>query len=870
MRNGTLRSVRFILARFARRFARELLIILAFCAFTAVVTWPYVTSLRDAAIDAGDPYFVSWILWWDYHATFNDPINLFHANIFYPLRYTLAFSEHCYGVALPFFPLFALGLPPLTVHAIAVFFGFALCGYAAFRLARTLNGLSGTAWIAGIVFAFVPYRFQLMQQLPYLFSPWLPLLFEALVLFARARTKKRAAWLGFAFFMTGLTAVTWVTLSLVPLALSVALLLTRYRLWRDHEFWWRGAGAVGLAALALLPFMLPYLIVSKLYGFTRRIEEVHLNSAWPFHWLAAHPSNKLWGAVPISLPSSTHRLFPGSLPIVLSLAAVLSPAKPRRQDPEDISSPNRWLTTLDGLAVILLVMFVLTTAFDLSGKVSGFVNYTWRDRLLALLLLTVIARVCIAYPRWLRFSESRNLIETLRSPRRSTSFWLGMLLTLVGFSYSLGWNFFFYRLLFESMPFFKSMREPRRGAMFAYIGLALLAALGTQRLAQLIGQLSLRVRPAVVYTGVCFLLLFELNAAPLRFIKGDALPDAVTLRLKETSMRGGVVILPAGPGFDSRQTLRAADHAKPLIGGMSGFRSYLDSQIEQLSGAGPITSQFLESLERIPASYLVVQTHLLASEQRPVYDTFLARSVASGRLRFINRFDGRDDLYAITKTEPEAQTEAVLPFSFPASDWATMVADDPINLLGLYQKWSQKLFRVHVASFGGLPRFADFVNDAREIGRDVFPGPDEEDKRLEVNFQKFVDAWVDRPVFKATYDRLTAQQYVSRLYANAGLDPSTEELADLVAQLSAGRENRAGVLLRIAEDPRFVDREDNRSFVVLHYFGYLRRNPGDPPDQNLDGMLFWLDDLARQNNRAKIPIAFRASGERLALERNGH
>ena len=175
-------------------FAREALVFLAFCFFTALVTSPcHSTCLRDAVADPGDPYLVSWILWWDYHQTFTDPLNLFHSNLFYPLRYTLAFSEHCYGIALPFFPLFALRfVRPLTVHSVAIFMGFATCGYGAFRLARTLTGSTGTGWIAGVIFAFVPFRFGLMSHLPYLFSGWIPLLFEALVLFTRQRSRGRA------------------------------------------------------------------------------------------------------------------------------------------------------------------------------------------------------------------------------------------------------------------------------------------------------------------------------------------------------------------------------------------------------------------------------------------------------------------------------------------------------------------------------------------------------------------------------------------------------------------------------------------------------------------------------------------------------
>jgi hypothetical protein len=167
---------------------RECLIMLAFFAFTTVMTWPWVTRLRDAVWDNGDSYAFAWSLWWNYHQTFSDPLNLFHANIFFPYRYTLAFTEHNFGASLIFFPLFALGLRPLTVLSVATFSGFAFCGYAAFRLARTLTGSYGIAWTAGVVFAFVPFRFMLLPHLPYLFAAWIPLLLEAAVLFVYVRS----------------------------------------------------------------------------------------------------------------------------------------------------------------------------------------------------------------------------------------------------------------------------------------------------------------------------------------------------------------------------------------------------------------------------------------------------------------------------------------------------------------------------------------------------------------------------------------------------------------------------------------------------------------------------------------------------------
>ncbi|MGZ5427057.1 MAG: hypothetical protein ACXWE1_07585, partial [Thermoanaerobaculia bacterium] len=201
-----------------RAFRREVLVCLAFLGLTVVMTWPWVLHLRDHCSDPGDPYLNSWIMWWDFHQTFHDPLHLFHGNIFFPLKYSLAFSEHNYGIALLFFPLYALGIRPLTVQGLATLLGFASSGYGAFRLGRTLTGSTGAAWVAGIAYAFVPYRFGQLPHVNYLFSGWIPLLLEALVLFLRERSRKRAAWLGVSFFMNGLSVIHWFVLTLIPLA----------------------------------------------------------------------------------------------------------------------------------------------------------------------------------------------------------------------------------------------------------------------------------------------------------------------------------------------------------------------------------------------------------------------------------------------------------------------------------------------------------------------------------------------------------------------------------------------------------------------------------------------------------------------------
>src|ERR1039458_9712729 len=97
--------------------------------------------------------------------------------------------------------------------------------FRSFRLARTRTGSTSAAWVAGIAFAFVPYRFHHIPHLPYVSAGWMPLLAEAVVLFARRRTWPRAAWLGLAFFMSGVSSIHWFLLGSVPTALMAFILV---------------------------------------------------------------------------------------------------------------------------------------------------------------------------------------------------------------------------------------------------------------------------------------------------------------------------------------------------------------------------------------------------------------------------------------------------------------------------------------------------------------------------------------------------------------------------------------------------------------------------------------------------------------------
>jgi len=653
-----------------RPIVRDLLIFLAFLTLTIIMTWPWVTHLRDAASDPGDTYFASWVLWWDYHQTFHDPLNLFHANVFYPYRYTLALSEHDYGIAMVFFPLFALGLRPLTIHGLATLLGFAFCGYGTFRLARTLTGSNGAAWVAGITFAFIPYRFGQLPHLIYLFAGWIPILLEALVLFLRERSRRRALWLGLAFFMNGVTCIHWLVLTPIPLVLSAIVLIFRYHAWRDFSLWRRGFAAVAVAGLGLIPFLLPYRRAGELYGFVRSAQDALVYSANPIDWLVGDGLNKMWHGLNASISKGEKALFPGLLPLLLALAALFL-VKPKHHGEGRLSAQRKILILLDTAAIVCGILIVTISGFGFFKlRIFGFYLlkiYSIIPVVIALILV-MLTRILIAYPEIAKSASRQSLIASLRSERRSDGFWLGLIWIVIGFCGSLGMNSLFHRILFEYVPLFRAIRVPARWAMICYLGLALLAGIGAAQLTDLVKRHWPRIPSGTVYFIIAFSLLFEQRAFPLNLIHGAVDPDAVTIRLKQTPMTGGIVELPAGYGtkWNFRYVLRAADHGRPLITAFSGFLPPLEEEIDSLTQAEVIPDRFIDLLEKIPCSYLVVHNDMLGPVNRRAIETVLSRAIARDRIRFIRSFEGAD-LYAVSKTEPNARSEAPTPFPVSAT-----------------------------------------------------------------------------------------------------------------------------------------------------------------------------------------------------------
>lgn len=67
------------------------------------------------------------------------------------------------------------------------------------------------------------------------------------------------------------------------------------------------------------------------------------------------------------------------------------------------------------------------------------------------------------------------------------------------------------------------------------------------------------------------------------------------------------------------------------------------------------------------------------------------------------------------------------------------------------------------------------------------------------------------------------------------------------ATTTADVASRSRALRDVAENATLNTQEFNKAFVLMQYFGYLRRNRYDSPDTDYSGYNFWLNKLNQFN-----------------------
>jgi hypothetical protein len=190
-----------------------------------------------------------------------------------------------------------------------------------------------------------------------------------------------------------------------------------------------------------------------------------------------------------------------------------------------------------------------------------------------------------------------------------------------------------------------------------------------------------------------------------------------------------------------------------------------------------------------------------------------------------------------------------------------------------FQQTGNLVYKMYKAAFGNKPvavTRAPFIADTQQIQStpgQVIVGQGNWQAQLETNKQAFAVAFVQRSAFQTAYAGKTADQVVSLLFANTGATPTSAETTAAVNAFNSaggGDAGSAAALRKVAESNSVTTQLNNEAFVLMQYFGYLQRNPNDPPDSDYSGFNFWLGKLNQFNGdfiAAEMVKAFISSTE---------
>ena len=213
--------------------------LLGFAALTALLTFPLAFHLGSLAyrIDNGDGQFSIWNVAWVARALVLDPLHVFDANIFYPHRMTLAYSEANLGSGALAIPVYWATRNPYAAHAFVVLLSFLTSAVGTYYLVRYLVGSRTAAIVAAIGFGFCPHVFSHLLHIQLLWTAGLPISLLAFHRLVDRPTTGRGAALGLAMSAQLYLCAYYAVFLVLIVGGFVLFSAGSRRLWMDRRYW---------------------------------------------------------------------------------------------------------------------------------------------------------------------------------------------------------------------------------------------------------------------------------------------------------------------------------------------------------------------------------------------------------------------------------------------------------------------------------------------------------------------------------------------------------------------------------------------------------------------------------------------------------
>ena len=278
---------------------------------------------------------------------------------------------------------------------------------------------------------------------------------------------------------------------------------------------------------------------------------------------------------------------------------------------------------------------------------------------------------------------------------------------------------------------------------------------------------------------------------------------------------------------------------------------FVDSERNDASGSGPYTVR-IQDVTIAPVSPNPIDRPDFFVRQH--YLDFLNREPDAAGLGF---WTSNITKCADPALRPAVQTEA------ECTDKQRETTSAAFFLSPEFQYTGYFVYRLYKGSLiqngaGRFPAYQEFLHDVRQVASGIILNNQLSAAAIEANKKQFAEEFTQRAEFRTIYDPLSNFDYVERLFQTTGVTVSAQEKQALVTGLNNQTETRATVLQKVVDGAvviaegnqqfttaygrAFYEKEFNAAFVLMEYFGYLRRDPDPAGYQN------WLDKLNTYGN----------------------
>ena len=570
-------------------------------ALSVLMTWPVARDLSTRlASDLYDPAFNCWVLAWTtgqialvLRGDLTGITNFWNGNIFHPQPMTLAYSEHLFGQALQVLPIQMLTGNILISYNLLFMSTFALSGLAMYLLVRDLTGRPEAAFVAGVAFAFAPYRLSQISHLQVLSSYWMPL---ALVGFHRyfvrvsegapKVARRRAVAGGAAALAMQNWSCGYYMLFFAPFALLYCLYeMAQRRLLTDRNAWKYLAAAAAAVALATWPFASGYFHLREVADMgVRSLRDLTQFSADTYSFVTPPRRARVLSSWLGGYPKPEAAGFPGITVLLLAAGGLAWSAG-------QFVRELQWKTLSDRLAASFALSAILAAG---SAVVSGWflvngsltlalssrtVRYADAAPALAVFSVTVVAAAILA----ITLRRSRGTVSSTAvgffavSALAAAWLSLGPEMEVMGRGIGTGP----YLWLFEHVPGFDGLRVPARYLMLVMLFLSVLAGVGAAAALTLRRPLGALVIGAAIVGALAegWAVPMSMNAGgrPDEGLRSPPPPSGAVVPpiyefIRNMPAPVALVELPFGDSaYELHAVFYAGYHRKPIANGYSGW-----------------------------------------------------------------------------------------------------------------------------------------------------------------------------------------------------------------------------------------------------------------------------------------------------------